>query len=314
MFVNGVENYFAADENLHGEGDVGIRPSWGGCGGDAGQHPDCDGIPWTTERMQTVRSVTLTRSWHVTCVGEIGHADPVMPCDMRWWDQSHWPGHVIWHARVRSVTLTLPCHMTCEGEISHVDPAMSHDMRGWDQSRWPRHVTWHAFMSRLRALTLITNNDQCSMIFKWTFKLSGFVWSKIVFVFVFLVHPPPIPHLYLVIAYPPGFLQSQFSLFRREIFNPEWFRLGLLHVILLFRYGSLLNEARKISVKSGLASAIGQGVPWFLTFSISGATIYLTGSMVNQGKSEPGFVLVVSLYHSNQNFENLQSIVNSDEL
>ena len=64
-------------------------------------------------------------------------------------------------------------------------------------------------------------------------------------------------------------------------------------------------------MKSGLASAIGQGIPWFLTFSISGATIYLTGSMVNQGKSEPGFVLVVSITLTKT--YRMALIVNSDE-
>lgn len=43
-----------------------------------------------------------------------------------------------------------------------------------------------------------------------------------------------------------------------------------------------------------MASAIGQGVPFVLTFSITAATIYFSGSLLSDGKIDPGFVFLVS--------------------
>lgn len=59
------------------------------------------------------------------------------------------------------------------------------------------------------------------------------------------------------------------------------------------RYGKLLTEVRKISIRSGLASAVGQGIPYLLTFSITAATIYFSGALLNDGKIEPGFVFLL---------------------
>lgn len=60
-----------------------------------------------------------------------------------------------------------------------------------------------------------------------------------------------------------------------------------------YRYGKLLREARKISIKSGLASAFGQGIPFLLTFAITAVTIYFSGTLVSEGKIDPGFVFLV---------------------
>lgn len=54
-----------------------------------------------------------------------------------------------------------------------------------------------------------------------------------------------------------------------------------------------MKEARKISIKSGLASAFGQGIPFLLTFAITAVTIYFSGTLVSEGKIDPGFVFLV---------------------
>jgi ABC-type multidrug transport system fused ATPase/permease subunit len=57
------------------------------------------------------------------------------------------------------------------------------------------------------------------------------------------------------------------------------------------RYDKLLGDARKISMKSALASAFGTGVPFFLILTVTAITIYLAGYLVNEGKITSGFVM-----------------------
>jgi ABC-type multidrug transport system fused ATPase/permease subunit len=59
------------------------------------------------------------------------------------------------------------------------------------------------------------------------------------------------------------------------------------------RYNSLLRDARKISLKSAVASAVGTGVPFFLILTVTAITIYLSGLFVTASPPiiTPGFVM-----------------------
>lgn len=62
-----------------------------------------------------------------------------------------------------------------------------------------------------------------------------------------------------------------------------------------FRYKSLLDEARVISMKSAIASSFGVGIPFLLILIVTAVTIYCSGVMVNDNLVEPGFVMQVNV-------------------
>lgn len=57
------------------------------------------------------------------------------------------------------------------------------------------------------------------------------------------------------------------------------------------RYDSLLADARRISLKSAIASAFGTGIPFFLILTVTAITIFLAGTLVNDDRIAPGFVM-----------------------
>ena len=60
------------------------------------------------------------------------------------------------------------------------------------------------------------------------------------------------------------------------------------------RYDALLADATKISLKSAVASAFGTGIPFFLILTVTAITIFLAGTLVNDQRIAPGFVMQVN--------------------
>lgn len=63
------------------------------------------------------------------------------------------------------------------------------------------------------------------------------------------------------------------------------------------RYDRLLGNARKISMKSAIASAVGTGIPFFLILTVTAITIYLAGVMVDRNEIAAGFILQVTNFY-----------------
>jgi len=57
------------------------------------------------------------------------------------------------------------------------------------------------------------------------------------------------------------------------------------------RYAFLLEDAKKVSMKSAIASSIGTGTPFFLTLTVTAVTVLVSGIFIQQKLIQPGFVI-----------------------